>query len=437
MCILNGLDGYDIGACPYTEIPETPQFFEVIQNKTDSLKIILRWINPVFTTNGNPLDSVATIKIWSNDSLIAEIANNTNVDTLTYTDNINHPDYYNYQLAVTDTNGTTGRKLYSNEILLGGKIGGIVIWEFDKTPITSNAIISALDVLGYDRHVYKTENAFRYPLESTVEAVFVCLGVFDQNHILSEAEGLRLANYLDCGGRLYVEGGDTWYFDAQTTVHSYFEITPVSDGSAELFNVAGDTGTIFNNLLFQYLGENNWIDNIEPTTNSTRIFYNADLVAGVGVAYDAGTYKTIGTSFELGGLVDGLNPSVKRELMARILSFFDINIVTGLNPNERKGSIPDKFIVSQNYPNPFNNSTIFEIAVPEKGELKFQIFDAAGKKVFYKDNGVVSPALHKFYWQGINNSGKHVASGIYYFQFIFSGIKGDNKIQTRKMMLLK
>ncbi len=436
-CIQTGLDNYDIGARFYSEIPESPLFFDLVHHESDSLQIHMRWMNPANTTHGNVLDSVSTIKIWQNGSLITEIINNSNKDTLIHTDIIMRADYYRYQIAVTDTNGNIGRKLYSNEMLLGGMIGGIIVWDLDRTPITGNEIINALGSLGYDRNIYKTNYSARYPLESTVEAVFVSLGVYDQNHILSDAEGQQLANYLDNGGRLFMEGGDTWFFDMQTPVHPYFEITPVSDGGTDLFHVAGDTGTVYNNMFFDYAGENNWMDQIIPTPNSTRILYNADINTGIGVANDAGTYKTIGTSFEFGGLVDGQNPNVKSELMRRFLDYFDVSILTEINPDEKNDLIPDKFIVHQNYPNPFNNSTIFEVAIPEKGELKLQIFDITGKKVFEKNVGDVTPAVQKIIWNGLSKSGTQIASSVYFYRFIFEGIDGEKNIQTRKMMLLR
>jgi len=184
-CIENGFDGYDIGACFYTEIPESPKLFELVQHESDSSQIHMRWVNPDSTTLGNILDSVVSVKIWRNDSLIAEILNNTNQDTLVYSDVLARPDFFRYQIAVTDTNGTTGRNIYSSEMLLGGAIGGIVIWDLDRTPISGQEITNALNSVGYDGNIYKTNYSARYPLESTVKAVFVCLGVYDKNHILS------------------------------------------------------------------------------------------------------------------------------------------------------------------------------------------------------------------------------------------------------------
>ena len=55
------------------------------------------------------------------------------------------------------------------------------------------------------------------------------------------------------------------------------------------------------------------------------VFLNVTPAYINGVAYDGGTYRTVGTSFEFGGLVDGAAPSTKNELLVEILEFFDMN----------------------------------------------------------------------------------------------------------------
>ena len=104
---------------------------------------------------------------------------------------------------------------------------------------------------------------------------------------------------------------------------------------------------------------------------------------------------------------------------------------------ENRSDYLSEFNLLQNYPNPFNHSTIFEIAVPEKGNLQLQIFDITGKKVFEQNIGDISPAVHKIQWNGFANSGTQVAGGIYFYRFIFEEIGGKKNIQTRKMMLLQ
>lgn len=155
-------------------------------------------------------------------------------------------------------------------------------------------------------------------------SVFVCLGIYSDNHVLSDSEGQLLADYLNNGGSLYMEGGDTWYFDDQTPVHSMFNINATGDGSSDLSSLNGQSSTFTDGMSFSYSGDNNWIDHIDPIGSAFMIFENQSPSYGSGIAYDEGTYKTIGCSHEFGGLSDGASPSTKDELMEQYLDFFGV-----------------------------------------------------------------------------------------------------------------
>jgi hypothetical protein len=155
-------------------------------------------------------------------------------------------------------------------------------------------------------------------------SVFVCLGIYYYNHVLTATEGQALANYLNSGGMIYMEGGDTWVYDSQTAVHSMFNIDGVADGTSDMGTVLGQAGTFTQGMTFNYTGENSWMDHINPIAPAVQIFMNQSPSYGCGVAYDAGTYKTIGTSYEFGGLNDGSSPSTKEELMYQYLDFFGL-----------------------------------------------------------------------------------------------------------------
>ncbi|MBC8488256.1 MAG: hypothetical protein H8D45_19690 [Bacteroidetes bacterium] len=154
--------------------------------------------------------------------------------------------------------------------------------------------------------------------------LFVCLGIYYNNHVLSATEGQALANYLNSGGMIYMEGGDTWYYDPSTAVQPMFNINATADGTSDMGIVLGQTGTFTQGMTFIYSGENSWMDHIDPIAPAFSILKNQSPVYGTGVAYDAGTYKTIGTSHEFGGLNDGSFPSTKEELMYQYLDFFGL-----------------------------------------------------------------------------------------------------------------
>jgi hypothetical protein len=178
-----------------------------------------------------------------------------------------------------------------------------------------------------------------FPLDLNLySSVFVCLGIYPANTVLSSSQGSILASYLTNGGQIYMEGGDTWYYDPSTPVHNMFNISPVSDGSGDMGSILGIAGTFTQDMSFTYSGENSYMDRIASISPAFLILQNQSPSYGTGVAYNAGVYKTIGTSHEFGGLSNGTFPSTKMELMNQYLTFFGITgtppipPIIGLNP---------------------------------------------------------------------------------------------------------
>jgi PKD repeat protein len=203
----------------------------------------------------------------------------------------------------------------------------VLIIDLDENQNSAQAM---MDAMANNDLVAEYSNGFPADL-NLYSSIFLCLGIYDDNYTLSSSDGQILADYLNNGGNLYMEGGDTWYYDEQTAVHSMFGINATDDGSGDLSTVTGQTGTFTEGMSFNYSGDNNWIDHIEPTGSAFKIFDNQSPAYGTGVAYDEGTYKTIGCSHEFGGLDDGTSPSTKEELMGAYLEFFGFsNVLTAL-----------------------------------------------------------------------------------------------------------
>ncbi len=196
----------------------------------------------------------------------------------------------------------------------------VLVLNLDGNNNTVPAMEAALNALGVS---HETVTSFPDDL-NLYSTIFVCLGIYSNNHVLSSGEGQELADFLNAGGSVYMEGGDTWYYDAATAVHAMFNIDPQADGSSDLSTINGQSGTFTEGMTFNYNGNNSWIDHIGAISPAFLIFENNNPVYGTGVAYDAGSYRTIGTSHEFGGLTDGSSPSTKEELMAKYLEFFGI-----------------------------------------------------------------------------------------------------------------
>ncbi|UCF64457.1 MAG: T9SS type A sorting domain-containing protein [bacterium] len=404
-----------------------------IRIEPDSLqnRVKLIWQNPTHTIRGHPVPTLGAIYIWRNSELIAVLPNESAYsikDTLTFIDEIPRPDYYRYQICVADTLGRKGEMASTAEMWLGGNMTGILVWELDKTPISSQAVAAELQTIGYGDFVYIASYSGKYPLETSLDAVFVCLGIFPNNHVLTDDEGLRLRDYLLSGGNVYLEGGDTWCFDPQTAVHGYFQIQPIENGTDDLLFVSGQPGTSYSSFLLSYNGENQYIDEISATPLSTQILFNPSDNKGTAVIHQGDGYKTIGTSFEFGGLVDQTPPSTstKNELLKDYLSFFGFfpTSIPGENP---VASSPATFALEQNYPNPFNPTTTIRWQLPVGLAVNLSLYNIAGQRVAELIDERQPAGIHELKFDA-----SHLTGGVYFYRLQ----AGDN-VETRKMVLIK
>ena len=237
------------------------------------------------------------------------------------TANINTPSGHSalFTFNISATPGLTASEQFS---LVVGQFPVLILC-MDPNHNSSPAMIESLDSLGV---AYDYQTTIPADL-SLYQSIFICLGIYSSNHVLSSSEGQLLAAFLSNGGRAYMEGGDTWAYDSQTSFHNMFNIDGVSDGTSDMGTVLGQPGTPTEGMTFSYSGENNYMDHLNAVAPAVVVFRNQSPDYGCAVAYDAGTYKTIGTSFEFGGLTDGTYPSTKKELMKKILEFFEVAIV--------------------------------------------------------------------------------------------------------------
>lgn len=92
---------------------------------------------------------------------------------------------------------------------------------------------------------------------------------------------------------------------------------------------------------------------------------------------------------------------------------------------------PTQFNLSQNYPNPFNANTKIEF-LTEGGEVNLAVYSITGSLVRTLVDGSLEAGSHSIVWDGKDNSGSDVSSGIYFYRL--SDSNGEN---VRRMTLLK
>ncbi|MCK9280167.1 MAG: M6 family metalloprotease domain-containing protein, partial [Melioribacteraceae bacterium] len=259
------------------------------------------------------------------------------------------------KIKITDRSNPNIYATNSNPFIIVEWKKDYLVWEPDPTPLSGIAIKNILESKGYSV-AYSTGlfPELLYPYKG----IFICLGVYPNNYRLKEAEAAFFISYLKQGGNIYMEGAETWASELLTSLHPYFNINGIDDGTSDLASVSGGSGTIMEGLIFNYSGENNYIDRLEPINNATTIFTNTSLGYGCAIMNEGNGYRTIGSSFEFGGLVDQGNLNTKTEVIKRILGFFNEvpNKPTNLSANLNKSN----GLVSLNWNFTRNNYSVYE-----------------------------------------------------------------------------
>jgi hypothetical protein len=93
---------------------------------------------------------------------------------------------------------------------------------------------------------------------------------------------------------------------------------------------------------------------------------------------------------------------------------------------------PRDFILAQNYPNPFNPATEISYVLPSRAEVEIGIYDLLGRRVKILVEETQASGPHTVSWDGTDQSGHRVASGVYFYR-----LRAGERVESRKMMLLK
>ena len=93
---------------------------------------------------------------------------------------------------------------------------------------------------------------------------------------------------------------------------------------------------------------------------------------------------------------------------------------------------PHNFKLLGNYPNPFNPITVVVFEIPKQSYISLNVFNTRGQHVKSLVSGVLYPGLHRISWDGTNDSGLTVGSGVYFYE-----LRSPQFRETAKMVLLR
>jgi hypothetical protein len=128
----------------------------------------------------------------------------------------------------------------------------------------------------------------------------------------------------------------------------------------------------------------------------------------------------------------------EKDLLGKVLqAVLPGGCLQGENPTDNGGdgveALPKRTALHQNVPNPFNPTTKISFDLARDGHVKLQVFDVSGRLVRTLANAKMSAGRGlSVTWNGLNDGGGRVASGVYFYQLVT-----DDFTATRKMVVLK
>ncbi len=251
-------------------------------------------------------------------------------------------------------------------------------------------------------------------------------------------EVTALQTYLDNGGRLFISGQDIGsdIFEtsgmsqfAQGFYHDYLHAEYVRDAS-NWFLINGYSGDPITNGISFVAGAiyDRSLDVISP--------YDADATAILKYMNgpDVGALRAETADYKVVYLGLGLEQidqaAIKDTLVARTIRWFYEGMVGILDHNPTVQT----FSLAQNYPNPFNPETVINYSLknPTPTQTQLVIFNSLGQKIRTLVNGKKSAGRYQAVWNGTDDAGRSVSSGIYFYKLT----SGSNQ-SVQKMILMR
>ena len=190
--------------------------------------------------------------------------------------------------------------------------------------------------------------------------------------------------------------------------------TLVSEKAVDSFNYGELVEVTFDNMvpiepdMDYYIGFK-----VQSTTADLAWFDTSPRVPGKGAWFRINSWTEVNSSYDHNFMIT-----------AKVISMTADGEEMDINPVTTQ--------LGQNYPNPFNPETNIAFSLAETSQTSLEIYNVKGQKVRTLVNGILEEGEHIMHWNGVDDSGKPVSSGIYFYK-----LKDGKYTSTKKMILMK
>ena len=163
-----------------------------------------------------------------------------------------------------------------------------------------------------------------------------------------------------------------------------------------------------------------WDQNVSMYSIDVVDYPNATILASF--QYGSGSYATVAD----------LDNDEQTEIILKVDG--GTTQIWAMNPlSATEHNFPSRDSLGQNYPNPFNPQTKITFRIAQREAVTLQVFDTAGRLVrVLIDGEVYEQGSHETIWTGVDDMGRQLASGTYFYQ-----LEAGSLHESQKMVLLK
>jgi hypothetical protein len=303
-------------------------------------------------------------------------------------------------------------------------------------PKTVQTLVADLEFMGYTVMV-ETLNGTDPDEWLNYDLIMTCSG---DNISTLENTSVRnaLISHVENGGRLIIEGGEVGY--------DYYSSNPFAstvlrindwDGDESGSVTAYDTDhSVWNypnpisgpiSVAYDYWGDH---DALDATNGGVRIGSWTSAASNASViVYDDDIDPADGQSVFFCWNYAAMETGVREQLLQNAINWL-LPSLTAVD--EAPDSPPSTLRLAGNFPNPFNPKTTIRFELPSAGQAKLSVYDASGRLLRTLVDGKLPAGAHSALWDGKDEAGQSLASGIYLYR-----LSAGEQTLTRKMLLVK
>ncbi|MCC7431207.1 S8 family serine peptidase [bacterium] len=295
---------------------------------------------------------------------------------------------------------------------------------------------TVFDSLGIKFSVWNVSEKGEIPfstLNSLLNRNVIWTTGYENQNTLSANEIFNLWLFVVTDGNLFLSGLNIANDLANTQfLQTYFGANYDSMGITNSFLKEISTNPFGNSKIYNTSQPDQTQRDAFSVTDGTVVakYGTAGILGNAIVSKETSSYKNIITGFESSGIttLNG-NPNLTPfdTLLFKIYSWWKAPSEANTNFNNLKN-----YTLSQNFPNPFNPGTEIIFILPKREKAKLVVYNILGQVVRTLFDEVGKFGKNSVFWNGTDERGNLVSSGIYFYQ-----LKAENFSETKKMILLK